>query len=240
MGSSERRARDRDDVRRRILDAARELFAKEGYEAVTMRRIADRIEYTPPALYFHFKDKLELLQAVCQEDFGALAGRFASLGEVTDPWERLARMGRVYVDFAVKNPNHYRLMFMTKLPPEVEAKRPDGGDVVATDAYLMVRQLAAEAIAAGSIKPEFRDADLVAQILWSAMHGLTSLSITMCEKRAIDMRPTDALTDAMIDTLMRGMASPAARSAESSPRLTARRPPDRGKKPKPSKSKARR
>ena len=65
MGVRERRDREREEIRTRILDAARELFATEGYEAVTMRRIADRIEYSATAIYFHFRDKEALLQELC-------------------------------------------------------------------------------------------------------------------------------------------------------------------------------
>ena len=148
MGSTERRTREREDVRRRILDAARELFAAEGYEAVTMRKVAERIEYTPPAIYFHFKDKLELIQALVQQDFQDLAGHFVPLAEIEDPWERLAQMGRDYVDFAVEHPNSYRLLFMTKLPSEAEKiDDPDKG-IPAKDAYAMVRLLSSEAMAA--------------------------------------------------------------------------------------------
>jgi AcrR family transcriptional regulator len=196
-------------VRRRILDAARELFAAEGYEAVTMRKVAECIEYTPPAIYFHFKDKLELIQALVQEDFATLAGRFARLGEVSDPWGRLAQMGRDYVAFAIENPNHYRLLFMTKLPPEVEKMDDPARGIPAQDAYAMVHLLSSEAIAAGCLKPEYQDPDLVAQVLWSGMHGIASLAITMCDSHWISLRPTPVLTDAMIDALLAGMGAPA-------------------------------
>jgi AcrR family transcriptional regulator len=249
MGSTERRARERDDIRRRILDAARELFAREGYEAVTMRRVAERIEYTPPAIYFHFKDKLELVQALCEEDFAALAATFSTLEDVGDPWERLGQMGRAYVEFAHENPNHYRLLFMTKLPPELgPPSGPEGtpdqtgaGCTPACVAYAMVRSLAEEAITKGSLTPAYADPDLVAQVLWSALHGVASLSITMGDTKGIDMRPTPALTDAMIDTLMRGMAAPDAAARPQAGKPAARTPlpalvPTRpAKKPSPAK-----
>ena len=222
MGSTERRAREREDVRRRILDAAHDLFAKEGYEAVTMRRVAEMIEYTPPAIYFHFKDKLELIQALAQEDFVALAQELATLGEVTNPWERLAQVGRTYVDFAAKNPNHYRLMFMTKLPPEVVKHDDANKGVPARDAYALVRHLSSDAIAQKCLRDEYHDPDLVAQVLWSAMHGIASLSITMCDSPWIQLRSARVLTASMIDSLMQGMAAPslvpASTSAKKKPR----------------------
>ena len=75
MGTAERRERERQELRVRILDAARELFAEQGYDAVTMREIADRIEYSPTAIYFHFKDKEALLRELCDTDFATLARR---------------------------------------------------------------------------------------------------------------------------------------------------------------------
>ena len=72
MGVAERRDREREEVRRKILDAARELFTAEGYERVTMRRIAEAIEYSPTTIYNHFQDKDDLLQALCEDEFARL------------------------------------------------------------------------------------------------------------------------------------------------------------------------
>src|ERR1700682_3848534 len=113
MGPKERRAREREEIRSVILDAARELFVSDGYDAVTMRRIADRIEYSPTAIYFHFKDKQTLLQELCDTDFGALAHEFQKIARIADPVDRLRQIGRAYVEFGLAYPNHYRLMFMT-------------------------------------------------------------------------------------------------------------------------------
>jgi len=117
MGPKERRAREREETRTTILDAARELFAAEGYEAVTMRRIAERIEYSPTAIYFHFKDKEALMGKLCAVDFHTLAMQFTKIAKVADPVERLRRIGHAYAEFAAEYPNHYRLMFMTPHPP---------------------------------------------------------------------------------------------------------------------------
>ena len=72
MGVTERREREREEVRTKILDAARDLFTSEGYEKVTMRRIAEAIEYSPTAIYLHFEDKEDLVLALCRQDFGKL------------------------------------------------------------------------------------------------------------------------------------------------------------------------
>src|SRR5215212_11892612 len=120
MGLKERREREREEVRTKILDAARELFVSEGYEAVTMRRIAERIEYSPTAIYFHFRDKDALLRELCDTDFRAFAEGFTVLARIADPVERLRASGYAYIDFGMNNPSHYRLMFMT--PKNLAAK----------------------------------------------------------------------------------------------------------------------
>ena len=137
MGSSERRERERLKVRGKILDAARKLFIQQGYDAVTMRKIAKRIEYSPTAIYIHFKDKETLLRELCAEDFQMLATVFQQVATIEDPVERLRQTGRAYVDFAVRYPNHYRLMFMTPRPPDFKEDESGKGDVQ-RDAYAFV------------------------------------------------------------------------------------------------------
>ena len=72
MGVLERREREREEVRRKILTSARDLFATEGYDRITMRRIAEAIEYSATTIYNHFEDKDDLVHALCQEDFDRL------------------------------------------------------------------------------------------------------------------------------------------------------------------------
>src|SRR4029453_6098074 len=113
MGPKERRTREREQTKSRILDAAREMFVDDGIEAVTMREIAKRIEYTPTAIYHHFRDKQALIQELCLIDFRAVAEGFQKIGRIEDPGDRLRRMGPPYVDNPLEPPSHYRFMFMT-------------------------------------------------------------------------------------------------------------------------------
>src|SRR5512145_1892097 len=99
MGISERRERERDEVRRKILDAARELFATEGYERVTMRRIADVIEYSPTTIYNHFEDKVALVDALCEEDFACLLSAMSRAELPRDPVEAIRQLGLAYARF---------------------------------------------------------------------------------------------------------------------------------------------
>ena len=97
MGVRERRERERTETREKILEAARSLFIEEGFDGVSMRKIADRIEYSPTAIYMHFADKEELFREICHEDFRKLAQSMAGLAQVSDPVERLRRLGSAYV-----------------------------------------------------------------------------------------------------------------------------------------------
>ena len=114
MGVAERRGREREEVRHKILDAARELFMAEGAGRVTMRRIALAIEYSPTAIYNHFEDKDALLNSLCEDEFGRL---FALLRPAARPRSGVAwirQLGLAYARFGLEYPNHYRFMFMTR------------------------------------------------------------------------------------------------------------------------------
>src|SRR5919202_4998419 len=100
MGTRERRAREREETRERILDAAREMFAAQGVEAVTMRAIADRIEYTPTAIYHHFRDKQALISELCDRDYRSLAHHFQRIGRPHAPVERPRALGMAYAEVA--------------------------------------------------------------------------------------------------------------------------------------------
>jgi AcrR family transcriptional regulator len=207
MGVKERRDRERTETRTKILDAARELFINEGFEAVSMRRIAEAIEYSPTAIYVHFRDKEALFQELCAHDFTALAHGMQDLAHVADPVERIRLAGHGYLRFAITHPNHYRLMFMT--PRKVGAapdKLAQRGDPM-EDAYALLRNSTAEAIAAGRFRPDRTDPELLAQTFWAGVHGVASLQIALATDHWVDWRGIDDRADAMIDTLLIGMGA---------------------------------
>jgi AcrR family transcriptional regulator len=206
LGTSERRERERQELRTRILDAARELFAQEGYEAVTMRKIAERIEYSPTAIYFHFRDKETLLRELVDLDFASLAHELQKIARIADPVERLRKTGRAYVGFGFSHPNHYRLMFMTPHPADMkpEESRLQRGNPE-EDAYAFLRATVAEAIAAGRFRPEFSDPDFVSQLVWAGTHGVVSLHIAKCKDAWVDWRDPTKLAHAQIDVMIRGL-----------------------------------
>lgn len=207
MGVKERREREREALRTKILDAARDLFAREGYEAVTMRRIADAIEYSPTAIYLHFADKEALIRELCETDFLALAKAFQRIAKEPDPFERLRKIGHAYVDFALDHPNHYRLMFMTPPPVRsVEAREIERGNPQ-QDAYAFLKATVTEAVAAGRLRPELEDVELLSQALWAGVHGVVSLHVTKGADDWVDWRPAKKTATLVIDATLRGLAA---------------------------------
>lgn len=203
MGPRERREREREEIRTRIIDAARELFASEGVESVTMRRIADRIEYSPTAIYFHFKDKESLLAELCDYDFRNFAHGFIEIAKIPDPVERLRVAGRSYVEFGLTNPSHYRVMFMTPKPPHEQDTTGKGNPE--EDAYAFLRAIVLDLQAQGRLREELTDVDLVAQTIWATIHGLVSLEIAKCNDEWVEFRPIEERTQAVIETIERGL-----------------------------------
>lgn len=205
MGPKDRRERQKQETREKILDAARELFVQHGYDAVTMRKLAEKIEYSPTAIYVHFKDKEALLQELCDHDFASLAQQFARIARVVDPVERLRQTGRAYAAFGLGKPNHYRLMFMTPHPPmdpeESQVTKGDPGE----DAYAFLVSIVRECMATKRFRSDLRDADLVAQTVWAGVHGVVSLHITQRDNPWIRWRSAEKTARLMTDVLVDGL-----------------------------------
>lgn len=210
MSSSQRREREKQELRGRILDAARELFAEHGFEAVTMRKIAERIEYSPTTIYLHFKDKQALFQELCAVDFLAFARVFERVLKVKDPVERLRKIGLTYVKFGLEHPHHYRLMFMTPHPPvdpepgSIQKGNPD------QDAYALLRLTVEQALEAGALRTDLGDADALAQVLWSGVHGVVALQIAKGNDAWIDWKPVAKTAERMVEAMIHGLAAPRA------------------------------
>jgi AcrR family transcriptional regulator len=206
MGIRERREREREEMRRKILDGARALFLSQGVESVSMRKIAETIEYSPTAIYDYFEDKEDLLRELCRCDFGTLTESFAAIASIPDPIERLAALAHGYIGFALKYPNHYRMMFMTSYehPPLEEDDLSRKGDPD-QDSYGLLLSSVEHAIKEGRFAPGWNDRDLAAQTLWAGVHGVASLAIAKANDPWIDWARIEARTSAMVDVLLFGM-----------------------------------
>lgn len=207
MGVKERRQRERTQVREKILDAALDVFAKEGVEGVNMRALADAIEYSPPVIYAHFRDKEAIIRELCYRQLRGLAKEFAAFRDLS-PLERLRRIGYSYVDFAVEHPSHFRFMFLMvhPLPDDAEV----GKDDPEQNAYAFLRQTVKDGLAAGLFRPEYTDADEIAQICWASAHGLVALQNIKGTDSWIDWRDARASARRLIDSTLNGLVKPEA------------------------------
>lgn len=206
MGVKERREREKSETRDKILDAARELFVTEGYEGVSMRKVAEKIEYSPTAIYVHFADKNELFHELCRQDFARLQEVMRSADMPTDPVERLRQIGRRYIDFGTKFPHHYVFMFMTPHPPhepDEEDQEIMGNPEV--DAYAMLKWAVQQALEAGCFREGIQDAELISQTLWASVHGVISLNIAKCKDPWVEWRPLRDRAEIMLDVTLRGL-----------------------------------
>src|ERR1700690_3480912 len=160
LGVKERKLREKKFLRQEILDAASELFGKEGYENVSMRRIADKIEYSPTTIYLYFKDKAELLEQVCHETFSRLSLHLVRLHEQPgDPVERLKRGLIAYIQFGLENPHHYRATFMMPIPEGFDKEKYTKPDSPGLQTFDFLRRCVFDCIAAEKFRSQ--DAELI-------------------------------------------------------------------------------
>src|SRR5580704_3894142 len=114
MSINERKAKEKEELRTLILQGAKRLFIENGIEQTTIRNIADEISYSVGTVYVYFKDKNSILHELHTLGFKQLGGEMRVLMSVSEPMERLAAIGRVYIRFAIDNPDMYDLMFNMK------------------------------------------------------------------------------------------------------------------------------
>ena len=199
MGVKERRTREKEQLRRQIIAAARELFVNEGYENVSMRKIADKIEYSPTTIYLYFKDKADLLDSVCKETLLDLLNTLELLNrDKSNPVETLKKSGKAYVDFGLKYPQDYKLTFVVRPQFQKGLGLEEGSVGERVFNYLCamvsecIRQKAFRQVAV----------ETTGQALWSAVHGVTLLLIDFPD---FPWTAKDKLIDMVIDTMIDGL-----------------------------------
>ena len=168
MGIKQRRERERQEIRQSILSAAREIATEEGWQAVTTRKVAERIEYSPSALYKYFEDKEDILHTIMIQ---GLQRMVAALERITAqehrPSERLQQIAATYWDFAWHHPTVYQLMFdlKGKIHEIEEAKA----------AFQVVRAAIEEWSQVNDVM--MSDLDQAVEMMWATMHGFVALTL---------------------------------------------------------------
>jgi len=191
------RQRYRQELRRTILESAREAFVQDGYESLSMRSLAERIGCSHGSIYLHFKDKEELFDCLVEESFAQLAevlGALRPAGKDIDPVTLLKKAGRAYVAFGLQNPGAYEFAFVLRRPGASHQERPHL-------AYDYMRLVVKECIDT----KRFRriGADTASQALWTAVHGITSLLIfrpnfPWADKKKLIAQVVDSAVDGLL------------------------------------------
>jgi AcrR family transcriptional regulator len=167
MSVRERRERDRASRERLIVTAARELAEAEGWDAVTTRRLAERVEYSQPVLYSHFAGKAGIVRAVALEGFGELAEELRRARTAAPGADAALRaVAAAYQRFAQSRPAVYDAMFV--MPTDIRFAMPD---TPAAPRAAFAELLAALEPLAGN-----RDLETLGEVAWSALHGLAALA----------------------------------------------------------------
>jgi AcrR family transcriptional regulator len=149
------------------------LFLEEGFEKVTIRRIAEEIEYSPATIYLYFADKDEILFALHEKGFEELHKRQETVLSIREPLERLRRHGQVYIAFGLEQGQYYDLMFIMRGP--VRRFKEDEEWTAGRRSYELLRKNVEDCISAGYLPRG--NPDVAAFSVWSLVHGIVSLII---------------------------------------------------------------
>lgn len=199
--------------REEILQAAKELFLELGYEATTIRRIADRVGVSAPALYLYFQDKEQMMLALCDQTFAVLIESIAEIeNTVTDPRERIRRFGEAYLKFGLAHPDEYKLIFLgTNIPesirklghrmPTDDPTRPGIGGALVFQRLVTMLVEAKE----GGLKLNYPP-DTCAELCWMGIHGVVAALIL---KPDFPWSNRDLLGTGMLDIVLNGVIAAA-------------------------------
>ncbi|RFU82507.1 TetR/AcrR family transcriptional regulator [Streptomyces triticagri] len=168
MSVQERKQRERADRERLIVATARELAEQQGWDAVTTRRLAERIEYSQPVLYSHFRGKREIIGAVALEGAADLAAAVrAAVAPADGPRARVGALAGAYLDFAERNPAVYDAMF--QLEGGLAFAQEDTPEQL-KDAFAALLETLGE-VAGDGIHP-----GVFTEVFWASLHGLATLT----------------------------------------------------------------
>jgi AcrR family transcriptional regulator len=203
MGLTERKEREKIELKNLILDAARKILLGQGQDGLSIRKIADEIEYSPATIYLYFPDKDAILHELMDMGFGVMNEYMKSAYAEEDPIKRIHSIGHAYIRFGLENKDWYALMFNSDKPMKhIEKCCEDWDQGMAMFAFLT--QTCQEAIKKLEIKNI--EEDILALHLWSSVHGLVNLYLT--ERLEIVQRNNSSALitktlDAIIQTVFR-------------------------------------
>ena len=200
MGISERKEREKAEMRKIILNAAMELFINEGYNSVSIRKIAEKIEYSPGSIYTYFADKDSIFYELHVKGFEILYQKQVSSQSINDPRERLVAHARAYIEFALNNQEYYDIMFILMGPVEKICSDESLDWSIGQRSFDLLKRNISECQAAGMFKNQ--NVESVAFLLWSIVHGIASLIIRRGDAmKNINIQDNKKVIDGALDTM---------------------------------------
>lgn len=189
---------DKVDVKKMILEAAKELFLEQGINSVSMRKIANKINYSPTTLYIYYSNKNDILKHLAKEYFSEYAQDYENILENTErsSIDNLIVFIKHYIHRALANPGMYKLM--TTLFAETDSSHL--GISNAGKGYEILKTLTTRCIKDNELSEG--DVDLKAQILWVNTHGLCSL---LTKRPSFHWGEVELLIDSSINTVIKGL-----------------------------------
>ena len=175
MGITERKEKQKTEIRKQILDASIKLFVDEGFENVTIRKIADIIQYSPTTIYLYFKDKNEIFFQLHELGFQNMTALNQNLANIKNPLTRLYKMGENYIEFGLTNPEFYDIMFILRAPMQTLENMENCDWKNGEAALHTLMTIVEECMKKGFIKKGNTQA--VSMAIWGMVHGLVSLQI---------------------------------------------------------------
>ncbi len=173
MGIKERRKKEKEQLKELILKEATLMFLEEGYEKTSMRKIAQKIEYSVGTLYLYYENKNELFYGVQSVAFEKFLNYMEPLQEIESPVERIKRLGETYIAFALDNKAYYDIMFMIEAP--MESVEETEGWKRGQRTFSLIEEAVSESQGLGYF--EGKNPRAVALVFWSAMHGMVALML---------------------------------------------------------------
>jgi AcrR family transcriptional regulator len=191
-------------LKAKILETAREIVIREGFSALSIRKLAEKIGYAPGNIYIYFTGRDEIAREICRQSYAEMLAAFEQAASVKEPMERLKALLKSYADFAESQPETYKLAFMQDPKFNEEMFRQtaiDEENGAGHRAFCLIVDALDELKQSGKIYKPANTRQL-AEVLWAGVHGVVSLKLIY---PAFPATPTPKLVRTMIRTLFNGL-----------------------------------
>jgi AcrR family transcriptional regulator len=202
MGITERRQLEKEIIRKKIIDAASEILVKEGYENLSIRKIATKIEYSPGIIYHYFKDKAEIVTSVAEEGYGRILKRIGEVPvDIEKPDKSIINVFRAYIDLMLENPQQFRAVLMNDIEG-IQDKVNMLREGLSKERKSLQGLCKIIDIGIRSGKFKAMDVELTAQIIWTSTHGLLSRLVL---EKDVSQEQRERLINHHFEIIMNGL-----------------------------------